>query len=564
MVENNIGIFTMYDASSGEFYKPNENGDYPNNFTTITNWTTWMRAVAYWLRDKFDFDISSGSGKSLGLIGPRQCSATTVNGFTALLEEKIGYDNDWTEERTFGAVYIEGTEVPISPKISLQNKINEWQDYRSESPFSPCEEDGHWYYSTDGTDWIGKWLGTEIFDDENDRFDIILNHSSFNNLGLRIKYPLTTTGIKSTSTIDFSSTAGEIQTRDSTNWGGYRNLNSGAFNLTITNPGLVPIINKTYFLKREQAPFYPEAVTTGYMFKYKDSQNIRENIISRNYSHKGFVTILNGRNNDYCCGQQWYGGLLDNNNNNFNNQSYSYVNLNYADKSTKKAYQWTPDFRNNIKNECTFNYSAKNFNKIKYIKSYDNSTLLISIIDDNNCILLQFCLYKDFNGSSNLIVAEDTNYTRTISPSWKSENNKKYWNYYSSSANISINNSPSEYGNYGNIFVNSNSINNTMLNPVKKYYDVRDERIEISNIDGKWVLENYCPASDISAYGKTLYLVKLGGSSDLITENGKFLVTNLNNKLTKMIVVPFNGNYTKEVGKTDTSYLIAIPIEQEE
>ena len=35
--------------------------------------------------------------------------------------------------------------------------------------------------------------------------------------------------------------------RDSANWGGYRNLNSGAFNLTITNPGLVPIINKTYF-----------------------------------------------------------------------------------------------------------------------------------------------------------------------------------------------------------------------------------------------------------------------------------------------------------------------------
>lgn len=510
MVESNIGSFTMYNTETHIFNPPDSSKTYDwiDEEFKITNWNTWMRAFSYWLRDKFDFTISSGSGSSLGLCGD-------VYQYSSPPEDYVitGQDNDWNNNNEYGKY---GT-YPIDNIIAVQN--------RCDSPFKPVKIGENYYYcDSDELEWNGQWRNN-IYDDINNRFDIILSNNNFNSLGIRIKYPITTTGINKRG-FPFS---------HSDSWRG-----AGLYNCYYLNPGIVPTINETNLATLSKCEFNTS---------YYD--------IPEYTSRAGFVTLITLREK-YIYTNQY----IDNS----ENTRYSYINL--SPDFSNKIITWTPNFTDYLSNNMLnrlFSQTVYYCNTIQYCKSKDNTTLNITVINpttSEKC--LEFCFYKNLDNSSGLIIAEDGNQTRNESYTWLSINGMDY-GYYGLRPVESR--AEEAYGNYGNIIVSSN-INQDFtpyrVKPIKYSKDIRDTSVSLIDETGLWRLEKFCALPSSGTFCKDLFLVTHGGTKELFTNEDKYIMGNLSGKRTKFFVYPFNSQYLGERNTTDSVTFFAIPVEQEE
>ena len=518
---NNIDTVTMY-SDNFRFIKPDNSKTYlPSDDFEINNWNTWMRAFIYWMRDYFGFQITAGPGTSVGIIG-RYVSKK------ALTSSQLNFDNDWTNEN-FG-VY------PLEENLNVE---------RVTSPFTPMEENGTVYYGIKNPDnsytWNAKWgeCNDEFgFDDRNNRFDIILTSQYYNNLGLRFKFPLTTTGIKQGSDI---SVVGNKYIYD-----------LPGENLIFPYPSFLPTLNNKQIAK---------LIATRY--------NIENTYVylSRGTKYIGFITVLTDNDKKFIVQTST------------KNQD-SYYCPDFTSNFNNQYYGWTPDFLNKLSSNFSFGY-FRDYNKIKYIKSYDNQTLLIYITNGEK-ILTQFCFFKKSDHSSSLMIAEDDKKKKNLNSTWIKSNDYDF-DHISINFNSLVVEEPS-YGNFANIVINSN--NKYHVTPLKSFKDIRganttinigsispngkinyrvdniNENLNLVNGQGIWRLE---PFNDNLSNGisSSLYLVTSAGDNELISESGKRIRTILNNKITDFIVVPFNGAMIRENDTQDNSYLIAIPIYQE-
>ena len=518
---NNIDTITMY-SDDFRFIKPDDSETYlPSDNFEINSWNTWMRAFAYWMRDYFGFQITAGPGTSVGIIG-RYISKT------ALVSNQLNFDNDWTNEN-FG-VY------PLEENVNVE---------RVTSPFAPVEENGTVYYGVKNPDdsytWNAKWgeCNDEFgFDDNNNRFDIILTSQHYNNLGLRFKFPLTTTGIKQGSDV---SVVGNVN----------RVYDLPGENLIFPYPSFLPTLNNEQIAK---------LITTRYDI---DNTNI---YYLESTKYIGFITILTNNDRKFIVQSST------------KNQD-SYYCPDFASNFNNQYYGWTPEFLNKLSSNFSFGY-FRDYNKIKYIKSYDNQTLLIYITNGEK-ILTQFCFFKKSDHSSSLMIAEDGRKKKNLNNTWIKSN--EYDFDHISNFNQLANTYEPSYGNFANIVINSS--NKYHVTPLKNFKDIRganttinartvtvgrmyygrdsiSENLNLVNNQGIWKLE---PFNDNLSNGisSSLYLVTSAGDNELINENGKRIRTILNNKVTDFIVVPFNGAMIRENDTQDNSYLIAIPIYQE-
>lgn len=540
MPRSQLETLTMYDIDSGEFCKPDDSINYsPSDNFIVNNWNTWMRAFVYWMRDYFGFQVSRGPGTSMGQIGWR--TARTLSAVSRPYHSipGIGYDNDWTSESNHGVYPIETDQI------------------RESSPFEPTEENGIHYYSDDNSEWNATWgnnydLG---FDDKNNRFDIIITNNEYDKLGLRFKYPITTTGFKRQSV------------------GAYEASTDGSFlNLTFPVPGFAPTLNQNLIARNNNT-----TVTESMSWYYLNST--------------GFITFLNkGIENFYIMQSQTTPGA-------------NYTRTNLSNKYLGFYQGWTPSLLNQIDSSLKFS-AFKQYNKIEFLK-YDDKVILISITDGDN-ILTQFSFYKNTDNTSGLLIAEDLKRNKNESFSWINYKGNKYGilgtrayvngaqHFYGAS-----------YGNLGNIIVDSQ--NNFKVTPLKYFKDIRGTKTEIVNYnnlsfnvmvieeiqsgssnlpiqigylpnyctpinanlslnlispDGSWELKNFVDTLGHSA--DSLFLVTKAGTEDLTNKEGRIIKTEINNEIVKLLVIPFNGAKNEEYNTEDNSYLIAIPIEQEE
>ena len=531
MIAGYNGKITMYNSDTHYFIPPdpNETYDWPvdkivDGNKLIDNWNTWMRAVIYWLRDKFDFTISSGPGTSVGKIGRLYGEYMgQYGGLPDIIYSQ--YDNDWTSS-DLGRVAVHNSQ---------------WEEFRAPSPFRPYEENGEYYYTAeDSMVWNAQWQGSEKFDDHNNRFDIILEHPDFNNLGLRFKYPLTTTNTR-----------------------GYENqpsCNGTRCEIYIV-PACLPVLNK------QQIAFLDNCNGT---------LSTPSGEIYGNFSNSGFIKFLtNSVLNAYTCqyyhaynstnaikadGKYNYGDGTTPGEPNYWH-AYQYHYLNYSEGSTTTPYPWTPDYLEHVDSKSKlFSTAGLPYNTIYYKKTPDNKTLYIAIGSEQYGKILEFVIYKNLDNTSGLLLP-DRRYNRGSSYYWNSSNGVSYQNYTTSSSNTR------SYGNIGGIVVSSNSgqnFTNFIVTPTKYYKDIRDTDYSLVDNTGLWRLENLCPIPNSETSCESLYLVTRCGTPEEITWEGKKIVGSLNGISTKFLVFPFNGTAIGENNFNDCSTLFAIPIEQEQ
>lgn len=531
MIQGYSGRITMYDNSTHYFIPPdpNETYDWPldrieDGNKLINDWNTWMRAVAYWLRDKFDFTISSGPGTSVGKIG--RLNNQNMNTSSSLPDIQYSqYDNDWTSS-DFGRVAVNDSR---------------WEEFRAPSPFRPYEENGKYYYTADSNMvWNAQWQGNEIFDDHNNRFDIILEHPNFNNLGLRFKYPLTTTNTRA--------------------YENYWSCNGNRYEIYIV-PACLPVLNK------QQIAFLSNC-------NGKLDTPSGETAVEGNFASSGFINFIsNNVLNTYTCQYYhcygWGNAKKADGTWNYGDGTqpespanycwYEYNYLNYSASSDPRP--WTPEYLEHVDNKNKlFSAAGLPYNTIYYKKTPDNKTLHIVIGDEQYNKVFEFIIHKNLDNSSGLLLP-DRKYNRNSSRYWTSSNGASYQNYTTSSSNTR------SYGNIGGIVVSSNSgqnFANFIVTPTKYYKDVRDTNYSLVDSTGLWRLENLCPIPNSETSCESLYLVTRCGTAEAINWEGKKIKGSLNGVSTKFLVFPFNGTTVGENNFSDCSTLFAIPIEQEE
>ena len=598
--------YKMFDSDTGVFIKPDPEAIYEwpvdrvdsSNNPIVIDWNTWVRCFGYWLRDKFSFNIFSGDGSSFGRIG-------------RLSNKPITSNNDWRQ--VGNSIYFEDGVFPTNWKlpdnINIQKDnewanddyglvpmgvddtgTNRWETYRAPSPFRPQQINGVNYY-TDGTledgklKWTGKW-NNQTFDDENNRFDIILQSSNFNNLGVRIKFPLTTTTTRCYGP-EYNSANVYDETEKGTFWT-EQILDTRCDTLNFM--GIIPFLTAT--LNRQQIA----ELSSGYRwlcnwsfsgfstsllkFSIDDftriflPQRFTEKYPAGNgnidyYSHL-IVTIK--KNGNY----RWYvpsyssekGQVVEDStppddlsvmySSKLTISSNSDNRYIFNETSGIEPFGWTKDTFEKFTDIMTpylFENTGRVFNYIRYYTSYDNSVLYLTIIDGNGVKGVELIFYKNEDNTSGLLISEATPQTRNSSKSWFSSNGVKYWQYK--------NDTGRNYGNIGGLVVSSSGSNENLDNfeatPLKYYRDARDVVIDDS---GMWCLEKLCPLSNQETYCKNLYLVTRAGTDDFINEFKKITCT-INGVKTNFIVFPFNNKFLREVNYTDSLTLLAIPIEQE-
>lgn len=596
--------YKMFDSDTGVFIKPDSETTYEwpadrvdsSNNPVVVDWNTWVRCFGYWLRDKFSFDIFSGDGGSFGRIGRLQNrphgtdywyqesssiyfeGSTFPDDYHLPDNRNIQQDNDWAND-----------DYGLAPMVDDTNS-NCWEEYRAPSPFRPQQINGINYY-TDGTledgklKWTGKW-NNQIFDDENNRFDIIFQSNNFNNLGVRIKFPLTTT-----TTRCYSSDHNENNIYDETETSTPTDHDTLARHCDTTNlmgiiPFLTATLNKqqiaklsnsyrwlcnwsfsgfsTSLLKFPKSDFTRIFLPQKFVGKYDENANydfnshpiitIKKNgnyrwyVPSQSYSQKGTVVENSDPPSDLSV--EYRSNLGD------SDGPIGYI---FNETPGIEPFGWTKDTFEKLTESMTpylFENTGRVFNYIRYYTSYDNSVLYLTIIDSKGNKGVELIFYKnEDNTTSGLLISEATPQSRGSSKSWFSNNGVKYWKYK--------NDTGRNYGNIGGLIVSSSGSNGNLDNfeatPLKYYRDARDVAIDDS---GMWCLEKLCPLSNQETYCKNLYLVTRLGTSSLVNEFKKITCT-INGVKTNFVVFPFNNKTLSEVNNTDSLTLLAIPIEQE-
>lgn len=600
--------YKMFDSDTGVFIKPDPETTYEwpadrvdsSNNPIVVDWNTWARCFGYWLRDKFGFNIFSGDGSSFGRIGrlsnrPKNSNDSWfLEGNSIYFENNVNptnwklpdntniqKDNEWAND-----------DYGLVPMGSDDIGTNWWETYRAPSPFRPQQINGTNYY-TDGTledgklKWTGKW-NNQTFDDENNRFDVILQSSDFNNLGVRIKFPLTTTTTRCYGPDHhYANIYNETETRtDSSHYTLETHCD------TLNFMGIIPFLTAT--LNRQQIA----KLSSGYrwlcnwsfsgfstsLLKFSIDDFTRiflpqkfigkyyESNSDINYNSHLIVTIK--KNGNY----RWYvpskssakGTVIE------DSTPPDDLSVEYSSKLTRsddiydnkyifnetsgiEPFGWTKDTFEKFTDVMTpylFENTGRAFNYIRYYTSYDNSVLYLTIISSAGNKGIELIFYKNEDNTSGLLISEATPQTRNNSKSWFSNNGVKYWQYK--------NDTGRNYGNIGGLVVSSSGSNENLDNfeatPLKYYRDARDVAIDDS---GMWCLEKLCPLSSQETYCKNLYLVTRAGTDNPITEF-KRITCIINGVKTNFIVFPFNNETLGETNNNDRSLtLLAIPIEQE-
>lgn len=627
-----IGNFKMYDENG--FIPPNSEIEYDwpseeiiGNNKKVTNWNTWMRAFSYWLRDKLNFTVSSGPGTTIGKIGRLNAEREVYNlptdsPRTNLVESayrdnnnNLHYnlpnnqnnqmDNDWTNEN-YG-LYPLGTD---------DNEGSEdWENYRAPSPFRPQQINGKNYY-TDGSDengklkWTGKWRN-ETFDDTNNRFDIILNSNNFDNLGFRIKYPLTTTSTRtfnmvyrdsSNSSQPFSAkninqgqdvsniitirpcltlTKDNIQivTKKITDFKGYLGYIDNYVSSGFISPVLKTESNEKIFLKEYFCTLGGESFSYRYRLHNFSKENWESNArvsLNERYSinKEGKYIGLNGKSIENIRPstlknrQASYRSLIGLYHSNdkysiYLTDDYNLSNVEDAPSSRDEPQAWIPSIEDNlndiIKNEL-FSGIGKNYNTIIYYKSIDDTVLYITICPENDIKKgIELLFYKNTDNTSNCLMSESYPQKRNDSACWMDKDNHKDYIY----------NVPEDARNYGNICglaVTSSPTNDSdpdyIVTPKKDYKDIRDGNTLVDTT-GLWQLEKF---SLFGKEAKDLYRVSRCGTADKIPSIGKRILCKIKTpnetKQVKFFIFPFNNLELGEDDFDDTSTLFAIPIEE--
>ena len=436
----------MYDSNTGYFIKPDaEKADNEYEWAEtsvedgnkkITDWNTWMRAFSYYMRDIFNFTIASGDGSSVGRV------EFSIDDRDEKYKRELdfGFDNDWSNE-DYG-------RTPIADE--------DCTTYRMESPFRPAKirkpivipdptathgktiGTTEVLYYTDGTiledgkyNWTGKWNGTEKYDDTYGRFDILLTSSFYDNLGLRFKYPITTTGVKSNNS-KISKNRRYV----------YGTNTKGRNSIYYTTPGVIPIKNKKQVAKLinrvvntdNSTSLYSNSTTKGYVTFLKKTSGI-PNFVSQEYytlRYSGYTTT------DYSI--QDFSGIPETGDwgeydlvpedpskvrgdtqvvgikHNYFSDEYilSWVedekNGTWDIKSFPVYRQFTIPWSKNFSLSSGSIFEEKGFNTIQYYKTNDNSVLVIEIINPNTKEkLFEFCFTKNIDESSNLMIGQNTN-----------------------------------------------------------------------------------------------------------------------------------------------------------
>ena len=639
-----IGNFKMYDEN-GNFISPNPEIEYDwpsdeivGNNKKVTNWNTWMRAFSYWLRDKLNFTVSSGPGTTMGKIGRLNTerevyNLSTDSPRTNLVESayidnnnNLQYnlpdnqnnqmDNDWTNEN-YG----------LYPLSNGNDGYADWENYRAPSPFRPLKiERGkdsqgvsiYDYYYTDGPDengklkWTGKWLGTETFDDINNRFDIILNSNNFDNLGFRVKYPLTTTSTRTFSMVyrDTSSsdqpfsakiinqgqdvsniitirpcltlTKNNIQivTKKITDFKGYLGYIDNYVSSGFISPVLKTESNEKIFLKEYFCTLGNEDFSYRYRIHTYSGENWESSVrvplnerysINKEGKYIGLNSgsIENVRPLTLKKRQASYRSLIGFYRSNDKYSIYLTDDYNLSNKDEDapsfrdEPQAWIPSIEDNlnnvIKNEL-FSGVGKNYNTIIYYKSIDSTVLYITICPENDAKKgIELLFYKNTDNTSNCLMSESYPQKRNNSACWMDKDNHKDYIY-------NVPEGTRKYGNICGLAVTSSPANDSdpdyIVTPRKDYKDIRDGNTLVDTT-GLWRLEKF---SLLGKEAKDLYRVSYCGTADKISSIGKRILCKIKTpnetKQVKFFIFPFNNLELGEDDFDDTSTLFAIPIEE--
>ena len=492
------GYFEFYDIITQDFIPPVEGLE---SFK-ITNWTTWTKALCYWLENKFGFTIQQGDGSTMGIINPQ----SFYYNFAASLREYFGYDNDWRQQLgSIKGVYVN----PV-----LENSWAGFDDNRCPSFFQNMDL---WEVVTEMP--AGKTVYDYAFQEENNRFDVIIKKSN-NNLGIRIKYPLTTTG-----TTDMS---------------GNNPRFSHNYNVTVSVPGSTivdlrenisqPLINNTKKRYNSGSPHY----------LYDDTS-----------CTLGYITFLdnvtNGHNYIDSFIQQWC-----------NNDGYTRVN-NSTMTTERNQFVSYPAVNNIMTDNFKFEIKCNGYNRIYYKTSFDNNVLNIAITNSSGKKVFEFVLFDNSDNTNTILLSNEIKRPHYFA---HSRNDMSKWIRSNGIDNYDLDNTI--YGIYGNAIVSNHIENDKFLAellPVKYHYDVRDTDHSLIDETGKWRLELFCPFREQQLFTKNLFLVTRCGTNELIGRDGTTIIGNLNNQRTKFLVYSFNGVNLQE-DTDDNNTLFAIPIEQ--
>ena len=532
MTNETTGYLTFYDMDTGIFNVPDPTkqlsdyewpGEDPTDPTSdpdymVKDWTTWMLALSYWLEYYFDIEVSSGDGSSLGQVGDTRYYSQIPGSdrYRRYLER----DNDWSSEDL-------GRYDP-----PLDDSWPNFQQYRCPSPFDYRMSDSDPYTSA-----TGKWQGTEKFDFVHNRFDVILklkkDNNNLNNLGIRVKYPITTTG-----------TADYVEQASTPTMVTYCASNSNAAFIV---PGAVPVVIESNNIIQ---PIFNDY----YM-------NSKGDIVVDNKAF-GYITFIsttiNGGSIEYkndCVVDQYR--IKRNGNLMYNRRSLPV----YEGEDVTAFLKWDKDLEQYLYSGYKFSVKGRPYNHIYFRKSVNDKNINICILDQAYGKKFEFIIFENTDGSQTLLLGN---------------NNKSFYNggcrnrmyryidqeisggYYK---NYDI---AYTYGTIGNTMISNKQENGQYLNkltPSKAgyYYDVRDSNYNLIDATGNWRLELFSPFNNV--YASSLFLVTRCGTQDLLSIDGKRIIATLNGNLTKFLVFTFNGRTLHEYSTNDNNTMFAIPIE---
>ena len=527
MTNEITGYLTFYDINTRIFNVPDPTkqlsdyewpGEDPADPTSdpdymVKDWTTWMLALSYWLEYYFDIEVSSGDGSSLGQVGTSDYTGSIPEGGT--YRQYIERDNDWSSDD------LGRYDLPLD--IDWPN----FQRYRCPSPFDYRTSDSDPY-----TPATGKWQGTEKFDFIHNRFDVILklkkSNNNLNNLGIRIKYPITTTG-----------TGDHIE--QSTGWTSFSSSNDNA---TFIVPGAVPIIIENNNVVQPIFNSY-------YMNDYGS-----DTVISGNKAF-GYITFFsstlstNNYKND--CAVNQYRVKYD------GHTYYKYYlpSTGYSNTFLK----WDKDFEEYLPSDYKFSIKGLPYNHIYFRKSVDDKNINICILDQTYGKEFEFIVFENTDNSQTLLLGNDNK----LVSSWGCRDHMYHYidevisDIYYKNYNIAY-----TYGTIGNTMISNKQESGQYLNkltPSKRgyYYDVRDSNYNLIDVTGNWRLELFSPFNNV--YATNLFLVTRCGTQDLLSIDGKHIITTFNGHLTKFLVFTFNGRTLHEYSANDNNTMFAMPIE---
>jgi len=532
MTNETTGYLTFYDMSTGIFNVPDPTkqlsdyewpGEDPTDPTSdpdymVKDWTTWMLALSYWLEYYFDIEVSSGDGSSLGQVGSRRYNSQAL--YSGRYRQYIERDNDWSSDDL-------GRYDP-----PLDDSWPNFQQYRCPSPFDYRASDSDPYTSA-----TGKWQGTEKFDFIHNRFDIILklkkDNNNLNNLGIRIKYPITTTG-----------TADYVEQSDAWTVGCSSNSNAafivpGAVPIVIENNDIIqPIFNDYYMDTCGNDELTAGNKAFGYITFFSSTIN--------SGSSEYF--------NDYVVNQyriKYKGNIYD---------RHSLPTYGGGDRVTT-FLKWNKDFEQYLNSGYKFSVKGRPYNHIYFRKSMDDKNINICILDQSYGKKFDFIVFENTDGSQTLLLGNDN---KSFYNGRCRDNMYRYIDQEVSGVYYKNYDIANTYGTIGNTMISNKQENGQYLNkltPSKAgyYYDVRDSNYNLIDATGNWRLELFSPFNNV--YATNLFLVTRCGTQDLLSIDGKYIIATLNGDLTKFLVFTFNGRTLHEYSTNDNNTMFAIPIE---